>query len=230
MATKIYDTANVLLIDDTEVYITPLKIKYLRQVMDIFDNQIKGSKDQDQTINAIMECVLISMKQYYPKLKTMDDIEDSIDMPTAYKIMEIGGGIKLVQSEDSPEEQEEQPQEFETDNNWDSFDLAKLEAEVFLLGIWKDYEELEVSLSMPELLETLKAKRESEYSERKFLAAIQGIDIDKNNKDNAWERMKAKVFSRGKTQDPNDIVALQGANAAKAGFGIGMGLSYERID
>lgn len=230
MATKIYDAANVLLIDDTEVYITPLKIKYLRQVMDIFDNQIKGSKDQDQIINAIMECVLISMKQYYPKLKTMDDVEDSIDMPTAYKIMEIGGGIKLVQSEDDPEEQNEQPQEFEADNSWDSFDLAKLEAEVFLLGIWKDYEELEVSLSMPELLETLRAKRESEYSERKFLAAIQGIDIDKNNKDNAWERMKAKVFSRGKTQDPNDIVALQGANAAKAGFGIGMGLSYERID
>ena len=55
--------------------------------------------------------------------------------------------------------------------------------------------------------------------------------MDKNNADaNAWEKMKAKVFSGGKASDPNDILALQGINAQKAGFGIGMGLSYERID
>jgi hypothetical protein len=30
--------------------------------------------------------------------------------------------------------------------------------------------------------------------------------------------------------DSKDIVALQGINAQKAGFGIGMGLEYEKID
>ena len=41
--------------------------------------------------------------------------------------------------------------------------------------------------------------------------------------------MKARVFSKGKTADGNDILALQGPNAQKAGFGIGMGLDYEDL-
>jgi hypothetical protein len=109
-------------------------------------------------------------------------------------------------------------------------DLAKLESEVFLLGIWKDYEELESSLSMPELSETLNAKREESYNERKFLAALKGIDIDGGStkqEENAWERMKNKVFNKG--GDPNDVTSLKGQKAVKAGFGIGMGLSYEKL-
>jgi hypothetical protein len=42
--------------------------------------------------------------------------------------------------------------------------------------------------------------------------------------------MKARVFSGGQAADSKDIVALQGVNAQKAGFGIGMGLDYEKID
>jgi hypothetical protein len=108
-----------------------------------------------------------------------------------------------------------------------------LESEVFLLGIWKNYDELETSISMPELLTTLNAKRELDYQEKKFLAAMQGVDLDKQSGKsdaNAWEEMKARVFSKGRTSDPKDIVSLQGQNAINAGFGIGMGLSYERID
>jgi hypothetical protein len=86
---------------------------------------------------------------------------------------------------------------------------------------------------MSELTATLTAKRELEYSDKKFQASIQGIDLDKHSgksDSNAWEKMKARVFSGGKTSDPNDIVALQGVNAAKAGFGIGMGIGYEKIE
>jgi hypothetical protein len=39
--------------------------------------------------------------------------------------------------------------------------------------------------------------------------------------------MKARVFSRGATDDANDVLSLQGPKAKKAGFGIGMGLGYE---
>jgi len=88
---------------------------------------------------------------------------------------------------------------------------------------------------MPELLSILVAKREKEHEDKKFLAAIQGIDIDNNNTKeedvgNAWENMKAKVFSGGATNNASDIVSLQGVNATRAGFGIGMGLEYEKID
>lgn len=81
---------------------------------------------------------------------------------------------------------------------------------------------------MPELTAILVAKRESDYENRKFLAAIQGIDLDKESKrnSNAWEDMKARVFSGGQTQSSDDILAMQGVNAQKAGFGIGMGLEY----
>jgi hypothetical protein len=59
---------------------------------------------------------------------------------------------------------------------------------------------------------------------------MQGVDLDEGKKSNAWEEMKARVFSGGQSSDPNDIVALQGQNAANAGFGIGMGLTYEKIN
>jgi hypothetical protein len=41
--------------------------------------------------------------------------------------------------------------------------------------------------------------------------------------------MKARVFSNNGTKDPKDVLALQGQNAAKAGFGIGMGLDYKKL-
>lgn len=83
---------------------------------------------------------------------------------------------------------------------------------------------------MPELVSILESKREQDHIQRKFMAALQGVDIDKNNKPNAWEEMKARVYSKGRTSNPNDIVALQGAAARQAGFGIGYGLDYEVIE
>lgn len=86
-------------------------------------------------------------------------------------------------------------------------------------------------MSLPELVEILETKREEEYSNKKFFASLKGIDLDKSsNKSNAWEEMKARVYSKGKTSNPNDILALQGAAAKRAGFGIGNGLDYEVIN
>ena len=109
--------------------------------------------------------------------------------------------------------------------------MLSLESEVFTLGIWKNFDELEESLCMPELTVLLEKKREIDYNDRKFAAALQGVDLDKESGadkgQKEWEDMKARVFSRGKATDSNDILALQGQNATKAGFGIGMGLEYE---
>lgn len=103
-----------------------------------------------------------------------------------------------------------------------------------MLGIWKDYQELEDNLSMEELTAILKASRDKTHSDRKFAAALKGVDLDANSEDGKgqqeWENMKARVASRGQTSDGNDVMALQGMNAQKAGFGIGMGLSAEVID
>jgi len=82
---------------------------------------------------------------------------------------------------------------------------------------------------MPELVAILEAKNNQEYEEKKFLAALQGVDIDSSSSENKWEEMKARVFSGGATSNPNDILALQGKAAQRAGFGIGQGLDYEVI-
>ena len=225
MATEIYESAYINLIDGTSIYITPLKIKYLRQFMKEFET-VKTSNGDAEAISALARCALITMQQYHPEIKTIEDLEDNIDLKTIYKILDIAAGIKI----DKDSDQEVKEQATESGASWNDLDLVRLESEVFLLGIWKDYEELETSMSMPELTATLNIKRELDYSEKKFLAAIQGVDLDKNSqKSNAWEDMKARVFSRGKAQNANDITALQGINAQKAGFGIGMGLDYQDL-
>lgn len=225
MATKVYESDVIYLIDDTPIYVTPLKIKYLREFMELFED-VKKADGDEEAITALAYCAAVTMKQYYPSISTIDELEDNVTLPTIYKILEIAAGIRI--NKDSDESVKKQATD--SGSSWDELDLAKLEAEIFLLGIWKDYEELETSMSMPELLVTLTAIRDLDYREKKFLAAMQGVDLDKQSgKQNAWEEMKARVFSKGKTDNPNDILALQGQNAVKAGFGIGMGLEYEDL-
>jgi hypothetical protein len=226
MATKIYETKKISLVDDRIVVASPLKIKYLREFLETFET-IKQAKTDDESISVLAHCALIAMQQYCPSIKTIEDLEDNLDLPTIYEIIDVAAGIKVNEkSEDTVKDQA-----VDSGSTWDKLDLAKLESEVFLIGIWKDYDQLESSMSMQELTATLKIKRELDYSDKKFAAAMQGVDLDKNSgSGNEWEDMKARVFSKGATGDGRDILALQGANAEKAGFGIGMGLTYEVYD
>jgi hypothetical protein len=228
MATSVYKDGYVHLVDGSEVYLKPLKIKYLREFMTAFD-LVKSSKTDEQAINVLSHCATIALRSQYPLIATKEEFENQVDLPNLYKIIDITAGIKI--KEESEEPVKKQAEDGKS-NTWDDLDLAELESEAFLLGIWKDYEELEFSLSMPELLATLSAKRDLDYQEKKFLAAIQGVDLDKQNgksQQNEWEAMKARVFSGGRTNDSNDITAFQGVAAQKAGFGIGLGLGYEDL-
>lgn len=226
MATEIYTTKDIVLSDGTVLEISPLKIKYLRKIMDNFEH-VKNAKGDLAAISALTECARICMEQFKPEISvSVEVLEEYVDLDTIYDILDIGAGIKL--RKDSEESVKDQAQK--SGSTWEELDIAKLESEVFLLGIWKNYDELERSLALPELMSLLSQKRENDYENKKFLAAIQGIDLDKNvNKTNAWEDLKARVFSRGQAKDSNDVLALQGINAQQAGFGIGLGLDYEQV-
>jgi hypothetical protein len=222
-------------VEGIQIEMSPLKIKYLREFMDAFNN-MKTAETENDSINIITECVRISMKQYYPSLSaSTEDIEDNFDLPTVYSIVDFAAGIKVKEdSTESVKEQAEQSLKSKADKEgvtWQSLDLAKLESEIFLLGIYKDYDELEKSLSMPELMSTLEVMRDLDYQEKKFLAAMQGVDLDKESgKDKGqkeWEDMKARVFSGGQSADADDVLSLQGPKAKQLGFGIGLGLDYE---
>jgi hypothetical protein len=213
--------------DGSEIELSPLKIKYLRYFMEKFEN-VKIARGDIEAIEALSDCAQICMKQFKPEIATSKEVfEDYVDLKLVYTILDITAGIKIDQKSEEPVKK----QAVESENTWENLDLAKLESEVFLLGIWKDYDQLESSLSMSELTSILNVSREQDYQNKKFLAAMQGVDLDQSSgKKNEWEEMKARVFSGGQATDSNDILAYQGMNASKAGFGIGMGLDYEKVD
>ena len=101
-----------------------------------------------------------------------------------------------------------------------------------MLGIWKDFNDLESNLSMPELSAIVTASRDKQKDEQEFFAALIGVDLDgeEDESKKAFEDIKARAFSHGKASNSNDVLSLQGINAEQAGFGIGMGLSYEEAD
>jgi hypothetical protein len=223
MAKQVYKTGYVEDINGNLISISPLKIKYMRDFMDKFII-VSETQDQEEALDLVIECVFISMQQFAPGLYLdKDAVGNSFDLKTLYKILEFAADIKTSGSEGNEKESKD-------GTTWEDIDLPTLEAEAFLTGIWKNFEELEESISMPELTLLLSTKRDLEYQQKKFDAAMQGVDLDEEtNRSDPWEEMKARVFSGGKTSDANDIISYQGPKAQKAGFGIGMGLDYEDL-
>ena len=232
MPTEVYKTGYVTTIDGIEIEIIPIKIKYLKELMIAFDS-VHQSNSEQETISILSECCRIAMKQYYPEFsKNIEILEDNFDLDAIYDILKYSAGIDIKKNSDEPVIDQAKKEDKEA--NWNNLDLAKLETEVFLLGIWKNFDELESSISIEELMQILSITRDLDYEEKKFSAALQGIDLDsQSGKDSGevkgqqeWENMKARVFSGGATSDSNDVLSLQGPKAKKAGFGIGMGLGY----
>jgi hypothetical protein len=79
---------------------------------------------------------------------------------------------------------------------------------------------------MPELVQTFKSKQKAESDNRKFLAGIQGIDLGKDDEEEARSFEDVKRKAMGINASADDIVSLQGSFASESGFGIGAGLGY----
>jgi hypothetical protein len=60
--------------------------------------------------------------------------------------------------------------------------------------------------------------------ERKFLASLQGVDLEEKQEDTSFEDIRRRAL--GVTASADDVVSLQGSFADEAGFGIGAGLGY----
>ena len=63
-------------------------------------------------------------------------------------------------------------------------------------------------MSIEELLATLEAMRKKDAADKKFLAALQGVDLDENS------------------PGSEDIAEIKGYRAKEEGFGIGLGLGH----
>lgn len=93
MATTINEEKTIKLFDGTEITIRPLKISLLRPFMEKFEQIQNVADDNDKSMNLLMECVQIAMKQYNPELAgDLKTLEDNLDLPTVYKIVEEASG------------------------------------------------------------------------------------------------------------------------------------------
>lgn len=73
-----------------------------------------------------------------------------------------------------------------------------------LLGIWKSVEELELTISLAELEAILEASREKEMRDRRFAAALKGVDLDTSSdaKEKVEEmKRKAQAMQDGMSED-----------------------------
>ena len=70
--------------------------------------------------------------------------------------------------------------------------------------------------------------QKTEEEKRKFLASIQGVELNessnKNEEGSSFEDIKRRALGINASAD--DVVSLQGSFAAQAGFGIDAGLGY----
>jgi hypothetical protein len=96
MATTINEAKTVKLLDGTEIELRPLKISLLRTFMTKFEKIQDVAEDNDKSITALLECVQIALQQFKPELsEDLKALEDNIDLPTVYAIIEEASGYAL---------------------------------------------------------------------------------------------------------------------------------------
>jgi inhibitor of KinA sporulation pathway (predicted exonuclease) len=96
MATTVYEVQELQLIDGTTITVRPLKISLLRDFLKKFESIAEVSADNNKSMDVLMQCVQIAMKQYKPEIADdIKNIEDNIDLPTVYAIVEAASGIKM---------------------------------------------------------------------------------------------------------------------------------------
>jgi hypothetical protein len=97
MATSVYETVEIELMDGTKIKMRPLKISLLRDFMKEFQKigEEGIAEDNIKSMDLLLDCAVIAMKQFDEELATKEKLEDILDLPTVYKIIEVAAGIKL---------------------------------------------------------------------------------------------------------------------------------------
>lgn len=114
MATRIYDKEDVELQDGTEVTLKPLVIGRLRRFMDAWQKFAEVENDEEG-FQVFVNCCGIAMEENFKgKFDTLkatkeeqedgkylspeyyEYLEEVLDLPTIYKILEVCGNIKMA--------------------------------------------------------------------------------------------------------------------------------------
>jgi len=96
MATAVYESEKLTLMDGKEIKMRPLKISLLREFMKKFDTVVEVASSNVESMNVLVDCAMIAMKQYEESYANdKEKFEDAADIKMVYKIIEIASGIKL---------------------------------------------------------------------------------------------------------------------------------------
>jgi hypothetical protein len=96
MATTVHEGRELILMDGSKIKVRPLKISLLRPFMSKFEKVADVADNNEKSMALLIECVQIAMEQYNPELaKDKDKLEDILDLPTVYDIIEAASGVKL---------------------------------------------------------------------------------------------------------------------------------------
>ena len=95
MATTVYETVELQLLDGTDIVLKPLNLKNLREVMKEW-SKAADVKSEDEFLDVLITCTSIAFRQFSPELsEDRDRLEEAVDLQTMYKILEVAADIKL---------------------------------------------------------------------------------------------------------------------------------------
>lgn len=101
MATTTHEPKEISLIDGTKIEIKPLKISLLKPFTKKFQELAAVVDDNEKSLDVLIDCVMIAFQQFAPEYsEDRKKIEDNIDLPTVYKIIEVTSGIQLADATD----------------------------------------------------------------------------------------------------------------------------------
>jgi hypothetical protein len=95
LATTVYDVEEIQLQNGSTVKLKPLTIKELRKFMVVIQKTAEVTSE-DETLTILIEACAVALEKQLPDLvKDIDAFEDTLDVPTINRILEVCGGIKM---------------------------------------------------------------------------------------------------------------------------------------
>jgi hypothetical protein len=92
MATRVYETIELELLDGRTILVKPLNLKNLRSVMKEWQ-EAQNAENEDEFLDVLIKCTSIAMTQLDPSIA--ENIDEVMDLQTMYKVLEIAADIKL---------------------------------------------------------------------------------------------------------------------------------------
>jgi hypothetical protein len=97
MPSTVYETLEIKLSNDQTITVKPLTITHLKKFLAVVKKLQEGDvQSEEQAMEIFIEAGMVCMQQFAPDLAADKELfENTIEIPTLMKILEVAGGLKL---------------------------------------------------------------------------------------------------------------------------------------